>query len=385
MCGCLSSESAPPSAGSDAGQPCDGSVQPCPSPCQPITKIELVSVQFTSDHDLLKKYDADWKDGGSRYPKPEWTSATHHPVSHTMDQQVEIKIVVEVQPANACPETGKIRGEAPDGLVFEQASWTFSAGKQTIVLKSDKKLPKKVNAMEFRIKWSTTGTSVPISPAETANKMYITYDTPYNDTPFGNEVTEKRLAWVCGLCAGDSNGHDSVKKIHDSTGTYDLSSSTPSPHWNIAGGAHAQCMDLSKFYWLATELLGLRAGIVVYLFPRIGKATTESTNPSDVQRRSVAATHPASTPHKALNPNEEILLVDFSGGWNNFEACFKFTHPDSSGTAKTRYYAGGAGIYDTKEAVMKAVCQRTEWTWEGSPGGWSICTSPGPSPAEKWS
>lgn|ERR1039457_2856821 len=376
--------SRPASPSKDAGA--DKDAAPCKQecPCAKITAINIVSVEFVSDHNLLKNYNTDWKSGGVRFPKPEWTPAAQFPVSHSMDKQVEIKLTIEVLPANACPETGKIRGEAPDGLVFEEASHTFSPGKQTISLKSAQKLPKKVNVMDFRIAWTTTGTSVSISPSATVNKMYVTYDTPYNDTPFENDVTEKRLAWVCGLCKGDTNGHDSVKKIHDSTGTYDLSSSTPSPHWKIAGGAHAQCMDLSNFYMLAAEMLGLRTGVIVYLFPQIGKTTKESTNSSDSQRRPVSSSHAASTTHNSFNPNEKIALLDFSQGWNNYEACFKFTHPDSTGTSKTRYYAGGADIYDSKEEVMKAVCQRTEWVWQSSQNGWSNCKDPGPSPAEVW-
>jgi hypothetical protein len=284
-------------------------------------------------------------------------------------------------------ETGTLRGEGPDGLVFEKKGISFKPGRLTVSLTSDKKLPKNVRAFDFKIKWSTSGTSASISPSTTTNKMFVTYDTPYNDTPYDNGVTLKRMAWVCTLCNGDTNGHASVKKIHDSTSSFDLSASIPSPHWKIAGGTTAQCMDLSKFYMLGTEMLGLRSGEVVYLYPQVGKTTNESTSPSAVERRPVAASspaHPGATTHGSVNPNEEILLVDGNGGWNNYEACYKFTHPDAGGAMKTRYYAGGADDYDTAQEVMQNVCSRTEWTFEGSGGGWSICTTPGPSPIDVW-
>lgn len=369
-----------------APKPCDDPTLPCP--CKPIASINIISVEYLSDHKLLKKYDADWKDGGSRYPKPEWTPGAQHPISHTMDKPMEITVKFEVVPPDACPETGDLLGEGPDGLIFKKPAYNFTPGIHTVSLKSDRNLAKKVQALDFRIQWKAQGVSASFSPSVTANKMYVTYDTPYNDTPYSNEVTEKRLSWVCTLCSGDSNGHDSVKKIHDSTGSYDLSASTPAPHWNIAGGVSAQCMDLSKFYMLGTEMLGLRTGEVVYLYPKVGKTTKESGSASAVERRSVEASapsHSAASPHKTINPNEEILLVDFSGGWNNYEACYKFTHPDTSGALTTRYYAGGAGIYDTAQEVMEAVCKETHWTFESSPGSWSMCATPGPSPVDKWS
>lgn len=367
--------------------PCDP-VNPCP--CKPITSIELLSVEFVSDHNLLTDYNADFGSGGARFPKPEWTPAAQHPVSHSMDKAVEVKVTFEVKPADACPETGTLRGTGPDGLVFEKTGHSFSAGQHTVSLTSGTKLPKKVQVLDFKITWEAVGVSVSsFSPASSSNRMFVTYDTPYNDTGLNNEVTLKRMEWVCNLCNGDTNGHDSVKKIHDSTGSFDLSASIPANHWDIADGTTAQCMDLSKFYMLATEMLGLRTGKVVFLYPTPGKGTKESTSGSDNERRAVSSSTPAHTgsskSHKDHNPNEEIVLVDFNGGWNNFEACYKFTHPDSSGTSKTRYYAGGADIYDTAPEVMSSVCQVTHWTFEGSGGGWSICTSPGPSPVDLWS
>jgi hypothetical protein len=390
--GCCDSPD-PEAPGKDSGAPlpgvADGGCTTAPCPCVPITQIKLFSVEFVSDHKLLTDKKTDFKSGGSRYPKPEWTPAAQHPISHTMGQVVDLKVTFEVLPANACPETGTLTGSGPSGLKFEKAGYSFSAGKHTVPLSSSKALPKKVDILSFDITWKAVGVSVSsFSPSASSNRMYVTYDTPYNDTGLDNEVTEKRMEWVCDRCKGDTNGHDSVKKIHDSTGSFDLSASIPSPHWKIAGGTTAQCMDLSKFYMLATEMLGLKSGNVVYLFPTKGKGTKESTSGGDMERRAVASSTPAhggASTHGSPNPNEEMLLVDFNGGWNNFEACYKFTHPDTGGAAKTRYYAGGADVYDTAQEVMKSVCKVTHWTFEGAVGGWSICTAPGPSPVDQWS
>ena len=84
---------------------------------------------------------------------------------------------------------------------------------------------------------------------------------------------------------------------------------------------------------------------------------------------------------------EEMRFYDKSGGKNRFEACYKFTHTDSSGTTVTKYYGGGAGIYDSAAAVMKDVCDRTVWVFLAHvlpDEEWQDCTTPGPYPAEKW-
>jgi hypothetical protein len=94
--------------------------------------------------------------------------------------------------------------------------------------------------------------------------------------------------------------------------------------------------------------------------------------------------------HGKHSHNEELLMVDGSGGWNQFEATFKFTHPDKTGATKIRYYAGGAGVYDTPQDVMKAVCKETHWTYVAghvrSTGQATeqICKTPGPSPVDVW-
>src|SRR6185369_9938638 len=73
-------------AGKKPGSPC------IDCPCKPIASITILSVDFKSDHALLKDYDTDWNDGGARFPDPEWTAAAQHPISHTMDKEVQIEV-----------------------------------------------------------------------------------------------------------------------------------------------------------------------------------------------------------------------------------------------------------------------------------------------------
>jgi hypothetical protein len=178
-----------------------------------------------------------------------------------------------------------------------------------------------------------------------------------------------------------------VLKLHTARNAFALNATTPHPHWGVAeGNIRCQCVDLTKFWMLAAEMLGLKTGEVVYLYPKLSKGTKESSNPEDRDLRSAKVSVPAHSESQLWHGQEELMLVDNHFGWNAYEACFKFTHPDSAGKEKTRYYAGGAGVYDTAQEVMKDVCRETHWIFrvKKSSRPVRICENPGPSPAEKW-
>ena len=94
----------------------------------------LLSIEFLSDDKFLQNYTTDWNDGGTRYTKPEWTSANKYPVSHTMNDSVKIRVKIKVSPSDACPETGKLRGKGPHGLVFEKAGFKVKPGIHNVIL-----------------------------------------------------------------------------------------------------------------------------------------------------------------------------------------------------------------------------------------------------------
>ena len=378
----------PPGTGGHAAPGC--AVQPCP--CVPIAAMDIVALEYAHDHGLLTDHGKDFKSGGRRFSKPEWTPAHSYPVSYSMDQRVEVYLHVEVAPANACPEVGTIKGYLGDDVLFEVKDWTFRPGLNKIHATALQALAHKIQIIDFTILWEVHGTSVKLGffSDTTWNTIYVTYDTPYNDTGLDNEVTEKRLKWICGLTNGDTNGHDSLTKVHDLGGGFALGADTPDPHWMIATGLRCECVDLAKFYMLSAEILGLRTGQVVYLYPKLAKGTKESSDPRDMEARAVKTSVPPHDEnhlwHGGLVPNEDLMLVDNNGGWNRYEACYKFTHPDKAGKMLTRYYAGGASIYNTKEEVMKAVCKQTLWIFHRPKEHDPVkgCETPGPYPAEQW-
>jgi hypothetical protein len=67
-------------------------VKPCG--CKPIASLEILSVEFTSDHRLLKNEATKWTDTGSPYPVPQWVKGgdSQSPIRHTMDKQIAAKV-----------------------------------------------------------------------------------------------------------------------------------------------------------------------------------------------------------------------------------------------------------------------------------------------------
>jgi hypothetical protein len=299
-------------------------------------------------------------------------------------------LTFRVEPENACPETGSIKGFGPQGITFELKNHTFVPGINRVFMIAQKPLASVVQILDFEVIWASVGVSAKFDffTDFTVNKIFVTYAKPYNTTRWNNTVTEKRLEWLCTVANSDYNGHDSVEKIHAKGGKYAVGAPIPKSHWEVAGGVKCECIDLSIFYLLASQMLGLKTGELLFLYPLPGKGTKESTSSMDRASRLVTGSAHEGL-HDKLEDNESMLLVDGSGGWNQFEACFKFTHPDKAGKSKSRYYAGGAGVHDTKEAVMKSVCQKTHWTYvSGHTGSGqaaeTICSNPGPSPVDVW-
>ena len=359
-----------------------------------ITSMKVIRLTFPKDHGLLTDNNTDWTTPGSRFSKPEWTfGKKSFPVSYQKKQSITVEVAFEVNPPTADATDADVTGTAAFGsLVFTATNQSFKGGVVTISASATEPLPDQVNIFTGDIAWSVNTAKDGPFPAGSSwgHTIYTTYDIPYCSTSRDNEVTEKRLSFLCNLCKGQSNGHDSVKSIHDLTGRYVPQAPTPGKHWTIADGTPGQCIDLVFFYQLATEMLGLRAGQVVRIFPTLGKSFRESSSFADQpETRTISTSLPAHvrTGHSTLQAEEELRFIDKHGDTNGFEACYKFTHPDSSGTTVTRYYGGGARVYDKVDDVMKDVCDRTVWVYLAHTipdEDWQHCKSPGPYPAEQW-
>lgn len=343
--------------GSKPSDPCEN------CPCRPISRIALVSLSFKSDHGLLKDHDSDWDDGGARFPKPEWTPADQHPVSHTMKRKVALQVTIEVEPADACPETGSLVGTGPDGLEFRKDGVTFSAGQHTIDLESDGELPEKIQVFDFKIGWKTEGTSVQIAPAETKNTMYVTMGTP-TTPPRRPGITHKRMlkAVLSTAPPASVDPHDIVEYVMSKWGEFNLDVVHDNA-WELGDDAvdpatgalvGADCQTIVRFTENVIGMIGCPGKaefIVVWAkvpTPARGEENLAFTpNVSDPKQW-----HNDFNPPEAAKEKWRATLEDGDLRHNRYEACLRFTHPESGPSAKKKYYAGGAGTHDNADEVI---------------------------------
>lgn len=356
--------------GSDGGCSADGGAHPCPS-CKPIVAIRLISVKFLSDHALLKNYAADWKDGGSRFPKPEWTAATQSPVSHTMDQLVRLEVEIEVSPPDACVETATLHGQGPGGMIFEKTGVTFSPGRSKISLTSDKKLEKKIQEFSFSVSWSTPGASVAISPSQTANTIFVTMGTP--TTPRQPGVTLKRMRHAVKAtgAANSLDPHEIVKHVLSKWSTFNLNQVYDN-EWELADDATdpvtgdligADCQTIVRHTESVIKMVGCPGkSEFIVVWAKVPTPAHGEENPAYVPN----VVNPEQW-HNNFRPPDPAKarwlagLVDGSGGLNKYEACLRFTYPEgSSAPGAKKYYAGGVGVMGNANEVIRVF---TSMSW----------------------
>jgi hypothetical protein len=339
-----------------AETPPDSIIVKCP--CKPISAIKLVSVSFKSDHDLLKNYDSDWRDGGTRFPKPEWTSAAQHPVSHTMDEPVTLEVEFEVTPPDACPETGTLRGEGPGGLIFEKTGVSFAPGKKKVELKSVQKLEKKIQELDFKVDWKTIGTSVAISPAQTSNRMFVTMGGPTTPRQPGVTLKRMRQAVKATGSAGSLDPHEIVKHVMSKWSTFNLSMVYDN-EWELANDATdpatgdligADCQTIVRYTESVIRMVGCPGrGEFIVVWAKVPAPAVGVENPAYTPNvYNPKQRYNSFRPRNPAKAKWVAVLVDHSGGQNKYEACLKFEH----GGVK-KYYAGGVGRLDNVNQVIK--------------------------------
>jgi hypothetical protein len=318
----------------------------------------IVSVEFVTDHQLLKDYMTDWVDGGSRFPKPEWTAAYQYAVSHTLDKNVGIKLTIEVSPSNACPETGTIHGEGPGGMIFEKKDRSFKPGRETILLTSDLKLDKKIQELAFTINWTSPGTSVAISPSSTTNTMFVTMDTP-TTVPAWPGTTLKRMRHAV-KAAGGANSldpHEIVKHVISKWNRFNLAVAFQNA-WELgddvtdASGqlVGADCQTIVRHTQNVILMIGCPGtaeAIVVWAKVPAPATGVENAFPRPNVSDPKQWYNSFNTPN-AARASWRATLVDGSMGQNRYEACLRFTY---GGT--TKYYAGGVTDFNNANQVIR--------------------------------
>lgn len=349
-----------------------------------ISAVKLKSLEFESDHGLLRdcagRYG--WKNAGKLCPDPEWTHRVQAPVSHTMGIRVNLRIRL----AESAAEAPGIRGAGPRGMAFQAQNLALPREDPEIALASNRRLEKKIQRLDFSVRWSEPGESEIVVPFETSNIMYVTMGEPLDDQQEHwreDGVTQKRMdravAWVEPLNTLDP--HVIVGALMAKFPFYSLHPSTKVPRqfkhptfFNDEGGAwvmtdyveeSGECQAIVRLVRGILRQLGIPGAakiMVTWADPDVDGGSTPLhadleehpnaglTKAGKIRGKRVLAalvdgpveegkTYPAS--HTPMSGGK------VSPGLNRYEACLEFT---SGG--KTRYYCGGAGEVGASQEIL---------------------------------
>ncbi|WP_437984830.1 hypothetical protein [Sorangium sp. So ce117] len=346
--------------------------------------IALHSIEFRSDHGLLKdcKGESGWRNEGALCPRPEWTPGGAVPLSISMGRHIVVRLELAQRDAYSAA-AAEIRAVGPGGIVLESRGGGAVAA--PLDLFSSRQIGRKIQKFNLALSWSA-GAEATVSPARTSNVVYVTMGRPQTDRQDvwqEDGVTLKRMdravSWIAPM--DTLNPHEIVEGVMARFPTYTLLPSPRVPrqyhhptYMNDEGGAwpmtdhveeSGECQAIVRLLRGMLRQLGIPGRtrmMVVWGDPNVGGG--RRTLSADVEQNpwagldvtkveggrvwraalvdgpvEVGRTYPAShtrMPDGTLSP-----------GLNRYEACLEFSHG-----GVTRYYAGGAGVFDSIEPIL---------------------------------
>ncbi|WP_437735521.1 hypothetical protein [Sorangium sp. So ce1335] len=346
--------------------------------------VALKSIEFRSDHGLLKdcKGESGWKNAGDPCPQPEWTPRHAAPLSISMGRHLVIRIGLEsTNGAGAAPTS--IRAAGPAGLSFESRS--LAAGGGPLDLASSRTIARRIQKFHLDLSWSAGGGAA-VSPSRTSNAVYVTMGRPLTDRQHvwqEDGVTLKRMdravSWIEPLNTLDP--HEIVYGLLSRFPIYTLKPSPRVPrryhhptYLNDEGGAWAmsdyveetgECQAIVRLVRGMLRQLGIPGRtrmIVVWGDPNVegGRRTLSADLEQhpwaglDVTRtvgdrvwRAALVDGPVEEGRTYPASHTRMPDGTLSPGLNRYEACLEFSHG-----GRTRYYAGGAGVFDSLEPIL---------------------------------
>ena len=309
--------------------------------------LSLISVQFTSDHGVLKNHTTDYKDGGYTYSKPEWAAASTSacsPITQTKNTNLSVNVSLKIEPSGLA---FKLYATGSDNLPpfpsFNDVAGSSTGSDQEIALTSYNKLPNYITHIAGQLSWK-----VKIGVDETefdlgssgVHNVYVTVAEPT-----GSDVTLWRIKKVVNLCDGETGIEACLSKLQ-TVCHFDLDVNFCESNeliWKAATGANCDCISQVRFYMLALKMLGFSStGDIKFVIPQSGFAAK-------------AVDSPFLNSYREARPSDGALMgyYDQLGGPNKFEATYLLNG---------KYYMGGTSSFKTSAfAVMQAVCERSFW------------------------
>jgi hypothetical protein len=339
-----------------------------------VVKVEMKSVSFTSDHNLMTDYNSNFGgSGGNGYVPRGWVKeGANNPVSHTRNSKVSVDAGVFVSLAGLdCTLTA---WSIADGLNFPNTLFRSSGANQPLSLTSSDSLANKVAILNDKINWGIFFADGGWCPLEESgpHKMYVTCGTP------GDGPTKKRIEYVCTKAQGKVSEEDCVKAIWDAV--YNDTHFIPTANgsqldgWSLLDGWFSQggdCDNQARCMAYAVDMLGIRPAAVRVVIGSInaGAGNCSSDLPMVLQER---------IPPCAVHGTEKLCLNE-SGTWNAYQGCC---------VVAGKYYAISPHVQaDNDYEMLKQLINNHGWqqfyyveTRSAFGSMWSRCTEPGSNP-----
>lgn len=341
---------------------------------------------------VMEEVDSVYGDGFTDFMKPEWDvarggSADSHPISHTKDQNVQIKVEIEITftPEGESGTLTRVTGTGSDLYLSFEKSLSKTVTTQRIEvtgLVSKGKLPNFVTRLDGSIDWKVEidGEEKSIGMTST-HVIYVTFDKPFGKmgSPTDNAfaeidadqiVTEDRLKYS--VTAADHTGSvdeqecvDAIfvnlMKLHvgyvldrrwehapNNTGVLPK----PTLHHYLwlcdAAIGQGECHNIAAAMALACRILGVKGAFEVgYMYPWPSRAenhpTYSKSSLTTSSGKSILGKYNErySRDHskQSGHGNEVLGFLDGRGFGNNFEGVVAYK--------KTALYAIGDDVFDT--------------------------------------
>ena len=344
-------------------------------------------MSYDSDHAVLTDRLDDWQRGTTTFDSMdphEWCCNPHHrfPISQTKNTKLKITVVFYVSRRNTETVSGKVVGDGGTFYLQFQGSGSFAPGETVeVTMTATRALPDQCLYLANQaIVWRVEGGGE-IYPAGTSgpSSIYVTLDKPKDETDEDGPTHRRMNAAVRMVETVRSNEpHEIVENLMSRFKGYTLKRDPRVPsqynhptYFNGVGGAwpvaeniqaSAECQAIVRFVRNVIHQVGCPGkaeAVVVHANPYNGNAI-ENAYPHAGMSSHGSIPYNGKTVYPTLvdqvveegrsYPKSHTLLPGGGGspGFNNFEACLKFTHGD------TKYYGGGAGTFKSKDEVITA-------------------------------
>jgi hypothetical protein len=159
------------------------------------TDVTLRSLEFLTDHGVLKENDADWTDSGTLIPAPEWTSQKSSPVSLHAPNTLRLKALLQIRSRAKKPIDGTFVGTGNKPWSSLQAPTALQPKSVEVEVAAVGEIPDVVGTLNIpAISWKVVVSDKDYVVGRSGpHTLYVTYGQPIVEGRPEDGVTTRRM------------------------------------------------------------------------------------------------------------------------------------------------------------------------------------------------